>query len=379
MTDLLVGNNGQTISELVEAAKAGDQKAFAGLINAAKNAVTSIALAIVKDIDNSEEVAQQVFIATWNNLKSLQNNDSFFPWIRQTTRYQAFNFLRDNKVDRKISGENSERLLAEFCDPDLANDAVLERDQQSHILQDFISELPDESREVVLLYYREEQSSKQVGALLELSESNVRKKLSRVRALLKDQILQKYGRLILSTAPAIGFTSLILGGITASSPLAAAALASSSASSKTTLTGKLVAIFGGVMAGVAAALLATYWQASIPIKKMTDQQAKALMVKNRNQTMAWIVLSGLMLAVSFEFSNGWIMPVISYSLFVLVLFGLITRAWRIIDQELYSDLKNRTIVRKKLFQLYCRILGTLVGLGGGFLGLFYGLINAGRL
>ena len=66
-----------------------------------------------------------------------------------------------------------------------------------------IDGLPEDSREIVLLYYREEQSSQQVAELLGLSDANVRKKLSRVRELLKDQLLSRYGNLLLSTAPAM--------------------------------------------------------------------------------------------------------------------------------------------------------------------------------
>jgi RNA polymerase sigma factor (sigma-70 family) len=369
----------KTIRENVDAAKAGDEKAFARLITMAKNTVTSIALTIVKDIDNSEEVAQRVFIAAWHNLKSLNNNDSFLPWIRQTTRYQAFNFLRDNKVNRQVSGEQADQLLAGFCDPDLANDQVLEREQQSIILADFISDLPEESREIVLLYYREEQSSKQVATLLELSEANVRKKLSRVRAILKQQLLQKYGRLILSTAPTLGFTSIVLSALTTSSPVAAAALATSASSGKVSLASKLLGLLGGAMLGAATGVLATYWGASFSLKKMSDEQAKQLLIKNRNQTMAWIVVSGLLLTASYEFTVGWLMPVMSYCLFAVVLFGLVNHSWKIIDRELYSDTKNRKVSRKKRVQIYCRVVGTIIGLCGGFLGLYIGLLNVGRL
>ncbi|MCF6193840.1 MAG: sigma-70 family RNA polymerase sigma factor, partial [Kangiellaceae bacterium] len=188
----------------IDAAKNGDINAFTRIINQTRNTVSSIALAIVKDLDNSEEVAQQVFISVWENLNQLKNNASFYPWIRQIARYKAYNFLRDNKVDRKVSGEQAEYLLAQFCDPDEPQEEQMERYQQSQILNGFISDLPDESREIVLLYYREEQSTKQVATLLDLSEVNVRKKLSRTRNLLKHQLLDKYGKLILSTAPTIG-------------------------------------------------------------------------------------------------------------------------------------------------------------------------------
>ncbi|NQY65139.1 MAG: hypothetical protein HRT38_15720 [Alteromonadaceae bacterium] len=63
-------------------------------------------------MDNSDEVAQQIFICLWQNLNKLKDNVSFLPWLRQTTRYTAYNFLRDSKVDRKIVDEQADTLLS---------------------------------------------------------------------------------------------------------------------------------------------------------------------------------------------------------------------------------------------------------------------------
>jgi len=58
---------------------------------------------------NSERFRQAV--KTWRNkstlargqqLASLQNSASYLPWLRQMTRYKALNFLRDNKVNKKL-------------------------------------------------------------------------------------------------------------------------------------------------------------------------------------------------------------------------------------------------------------------------------------
>ncbi|MEJ2417221.1 MAG: RNA polymerase sigma factor [Exilibacterium sp.] len=111
--------NINTASELltndVIAAQQGDSDALSRLIEKTRNTVASIALAIVKDIDSSEEVAQQVFIAVWQQLSTLKSNNSFLPWIRQTTRYKAYNFLRDNKVSKKLAVTTPNNYLVNFA------------------------------------------------------------------------------------------------------------------------------------------------------------------------------------------------------------------------------------------------------------------------
>jgi DNA-directed RNA polymerase specialized sigma24 family protein len=70
----------------VELAQSGDQQAFGRLITQTRNLVSSIALSIVKDLDNSEDVSQQVYIGAWQNMSKLKNTRSFLPWLRQMTR-----------------------------------------------------------------------------------------------------------------------------------------------------------------------------------------------------------------------------------------------------------------------------------------------------
>ena len=53
-------------------AQQGDQQAYERIICRSQNLVSTIALAIVKDVDDSEEIAQQVFVSVWQNLKQLK-------------------------------------------------------------------------------------------------------------------------------------------------------------------------------------------------------------------------------------------------------------------------------------------------------------------
>ena len=58
-------------------AQQGDQQAYERIIRRSQNLVSTIALAIVKDVDDSEEIAQQVFVSVWQNLKQLKKPESF--------------------------------------------------------------------------------------------------------------------------------------------------------------------------------------------------------------------------------------------------------------------------------------------------------------
>ncbi|KKO47249.1 RNA polymerase sigma-70 factor [Arsukibacterium ikkense] len=361
----------------VTAAQQGDINAFSRLVTRCQRSISSIALAIVKDLDASEDITQQVFIHCWQQLPSLQNPASFLPWLRQVTRYRAFNYLRDNKVNRKVGGEQAEAILAGFAsDTELSDD--LAQTQQNQIMADFISQLPADSREIVLLFYREEQNSQQVAELLGLSESNVRKKLQRVRELLKEQLLAKYGKLILSTAPGLGLTTAICSALTLASPPVAAASASAFAANSSGLA-KFGWLFGGAMLGALGGVLGVILGMRQPLKRAESIQERQQLLKYRNISIGWVLLSGILLALAYQFTAGAVAPVLSFSLLLAGLAYLQYGVWRSIKPRLQARAQQDEKA-KKTYQrnrLWCWI-GMLGGGVAGYSGLIIGLMCSGR-
>jgi RNA polymerase sigma factor (sigma-70 family) len=356
----------------VAAAQLGDMSAFERLIARCQRSVSSIALAIVKDLDASEDISQQVFIHIWQQLNTLQNPASFLPWVRQITRYRAFNYLRDNKIAAQVSSEEADAVLAEFAsDRELSAD--LAKAQQNSIMANFISQLPKDSREIVLLFYREEQNSQQVAELLGLTESNVRKKLQRVRGLLKQQLLAKYGRLILTTAPGLGLTSAISAGLIVASPPVAAASAASAAGPTSGIF-KLLLLLGGAMLGALAGVVGVIAGMHQPIKRATTAARKQQLRQLRNHTIGWVIASGLLLTAAYELTSGAWAPVSAFAVFLLGLLWFQLKGWRLMLPDLKAN--GAAAYRKNVG--WC-IVGMILGAGAGFTGMIIGLINSGRL
>lgn len=369
-----------SLIENVELTRSGDEHAFARLIDSTSATVTSIALAIVKDIDNAQDVAQQVYIKVWEQIKTLKNTASFLPWLRQTTRNTAFNFLRDNKVSRTISGEAAEQLLNEYSDLSQDQDELLQRSQQGEIISCFVDALPSEDREVILLYYREGESSKRVAELLNLSEANVRKKLSRTRAKLRSSMLSKCGDLLLATAPAVGFGSIVISSIGASSPVAAMTMTSASSSHTASLFGKLWLLLGGAMLGALGAIAGILLGSKLQLRTIEDASVRRKLISFRNKFIIFTLVFGVTFALSYEFTDGWLAPVLCYSVFALSLiyFVISNNKW-LID---YHSNDSKTKEEKGGYKRRSVLIGTIGLIGGlstGYAGLIFGLLNSGRL
>lgn len=147
------------------AASGGDRDAYGRIVAACQNAITAIALAITRDVQASEDIAQEAFLSAWQKLRRLNNPASFLPWLRQITRNLAHDHLRARRHEAAPADE-AEAVIAAAADPAPTPMQRLLDDERQQAAAELISTLPDESREVLLLYYREGRSSQQVALLL---------------------------------------------------------------------------------------------------------------------------------------------------------------------------------------------------------------------
>ena len=204
------------------AARRGSHEAYGRIVRACQNTVTAIALAITGDVQASEDIAQEAFLSAWQQLDRLRNSASFLPWLRQITRNLARDWLRA-QAQRPLSGEAAEIAIGMAADPSPEPADRLLRGEAEAAAEDIISALPEDSREVLLLFYREGQSSRQVAALLGLSDEAVRKRLSRARASVREDLLQRFGGLARSTAPSAAFALAVAGALAPAAPVSATA------------------------------------------------------------------------------------------------------------------------------------------------------------
>lgn len=237
----------------VLAAARGDRDAYVRLIDGHRTLVCSIALAIVRDLPASEDVAQEVFLTAWQGLGQLRNPTSFGPWLRQLTRNHARDVLRTRRRHGpRLTEAQTEGLLAAAVDPHpLAAERLIE-EEECRLLAQALEQLPDEAREVVTLYYREGQSVEQVARLLGLGEDAVKKRLSRARMRLRETLFDRIGGTLERSAPAATFTVAVtsaLGALAVTAPATAAAATGLGLPGQLSLGGKIAASLSGALSG----------------------------------------------------------------------------------------------------------------------------------
>ena len=237
------------IDKQLPAAASGDRAAFGRIVAGCQNGITAIALAITRDVPASEDIAQDAFLSAWNHLPTLRNQSSFLPWLRQITRNLAHDHLRRKYSEKRIDGDMDD-ILAVVADPTPDHPERLSRQQEETVVAELIDELPEETREILLIYYREGQSSKQVANLLGMQDAAVRKRLSRARQSLAEGLLTRLGEFAKSSAPSAAFTAIVVGSLAFSQSAAAAGLVGAAGAAAGQGLGKFSLALGAIGKGL---------------------------------------------------------------------------------------------------------------------------------
>jgi len=220
---------------------------FEPLVRQHQAAVCATAYAVLRDRARSEEVAQDAFLLAWRKLPAMQSPPPMPAWICGIARNLARNAARKHR-ETPMSDHVTEPAAAAT-----PLDTALSR-EHADLANRALATLSDEDRELVVLYYRCDQSISGVATTLAISEVTARKRLQRTRGRLRDALVAIEATLR-ATRPGPAFTVACVAA------LAAGHVPDASAATTPTWAAKplaIVAIGSAVLIAVSAiALLST--------------------------------------------------------------------------------------------------------------------------
>ena len=245
------------LAPIVSRAANGDQNAFSMLVTETQGLVCAIALAATRDLTTSEDVAQEVFLDAWRGLAKLKNAASFLPWLRELTRNKARMAIRSAVRRRaRVIGSadlTDDAILTGAADASADALSQLVSDEVRVLLAESLAAVPESTREVLVLYYREGQTVTHVAELLGTTEAAVRQRLSRARKTLRAEYLTRAGDVIAGSAPG----ALFVVSVSAAVAAAATAATPGVATAATLTTARALTAKGAFKAGAVGAASAT--------------------------------------------------------------------------------------------------------------------------
>ncbi len=230
-----------------------DRDTFERFVARSQSMVCAVAYSALGNRALSEEVAQEAFLIAWRGLPTLREPQALPAWLCGIVRRVAAN------VRRKRRWEVTTMAISEHTPSTAADplDELLTREEEE-LAARALGGLAEKYREPLVLFYRGEQSVREVAAALALSEDTVKQRLSRGRKLLK----QRTGcveRVLRATRPGAAFTAATVAALLAAKA-SAAGVASVGASSmgvsvtpaSAAGTGKMVAVLAIALGGLVA-------------------------------------------------------------------------------------------------------------------------------
>ena len=165
--------------------RAGDAPAFEELVMTYQHRVFGVALRMLGNRAEAEEVAQEAFVRAHRALGDFRGDAKLSTWLYAITSRLCLNRLASG--ERRLTRQGEDALLR-LSDAGPRPDAALERRELETALGRAIAELPEDRRIVVVLRDLEGLSYEEIAQVLELELGTVRSRLHRARADLKEKL-----------------------------------------------------------------------------------------------------------------------------------------------------------------------------------------------
>lgn len=186
-------------SALVAQAKAGDQNAFAELVNRYERKVYRLAKNITRNDEDAEDVLQDAFLKAYTHLDNFKGDSKFYTWIVRIAVNEALMRLRKRKTDRSVPLDEPVELGEETVTREIAvwDDNPEQRYSQEEwraILDQAVEGLKPDFRTVFVLRDIEELSTEETAETLGISVPAVKSRLLRARLALRETLTRQFKR-----------------------------------------------------------------------------------------------------------------------------------------------------------------------------------------
>ncbi len=157
----------------------GDLSAYGKLVDRHKDMAFSIALKIVRIREDAEEIVQDAFIKAYQKLSSFRKDAKFSTWLYRIVYNAAISHTRKRRLE---STELTPGTIENYSVDEISEGVgQMDKQRQKELVNKLIDQLPALEFTLINLYYRQDQSVDEISGITNLSASNVKVKLYRIR------------------------------------------------------------------------------------------------------------------------------------------------------------------------------------------------------
>lgn len=192
-------SKGKEEAYLVKRTLAGDDEAFASLVNLYKNRIYQFIYRKIPIKSDVEDLTQEVFVKVYKSLRRFDLKRNFSTWIFTIANNQCIDYLRKKRLQAVsldvplFPGSAGKEVHLEI--PDIENEPaqVYERTAEQEAILHAIEQLPEQYSLVLKLRHLKGYSYDEIGGLLDLPLGTIKSRIYRARRELKELLFGKKG------------------------------------------------------------------------------------------------------------------------------------------------------------------------------------------
>jgi RNA polymerase sigma-70 factor, ECF subfamily len=171
--------------ELVRRAQRADKEAFEELVRRHQHRVFAVAGGILRQREDVEDIAQQVFVKAYFSLKRFDQRAAFSTWLYKITVNECWDLLRKRKVRPLIyESDLSEDQARQFGAPDerkAREPDISEKLEARQRVERLLEGLDERDRTMLVLKEVEGFAVEEIAQILDLNANTVKVRLFRAR------------------------------------------------------------------------------------------------------------------------------------------------------------------------------------------------------
>jgi RNA polymerase sigma-70 factor, ECF subfamily len=179
-------------SRLIAECLAGNEDAIELMVRQYEGGVFRLALSIVGDPAEANEITQETFLSALRSLSSYRDKSSFKAWLYTIALNHSRSHLRKRKVIERLRGTLTSILRLEIEKQPSPEDTAIQNEKEATLWQS-LNRLDERHRIVVILRYIHELSIAEISDILAFNEGTIHSRLHTAREKLRDALKHLYG------------------------------------------------------------------------------------------------------------------------------------------------------------------------------------------